>query len=143
MPYYQFTIPAGGASAQRKAQIAAAITRAHQATTGAPSAYVNCAFVEVAPGSLYVGDAPVEHGRMIGLIRRGRSEETKRSLVAALAEAWSSASGEPIDQIAVFLHEVPGYQVMEHGSILPEAWEDETSRMSFADDLPTLSAASD
>lgn len=124
MPYYQFTIPAGGPSAQHKAEIAAAITEAHATTTGAPREYVNCVFTEVAPGSIFEGTEPVEYGRLVGLIRQGRSEDVKRALVKSLADAWTSVSGEPIERIAIFLHEVPGYQVMEQGSLLPESWQD-------------------
>lgn len=62
---------------------------------------------------------------MIGLIRRGRDEATLRRLVHALADAWSSTTGEPRDRIAIFLHEVPGHLVLEHGELLPEAWEDD------------------
>jgi phenylpyruvate tautomerase PptA (4-oxalocrotonate tautomerase family) len=124
MPFYQFTVPAGGPSAQRKAEIAAAFTRVHTEVTGAPARYVNCSFVEVHPGSIFVGEDAVEAGRMVGIIRRGRDEATKRRLIEGLAAAWSSVTGEPVESLALFIDEIPGYQVMEHGSLLPEASED-------------------
>ncbi len=124
MPFYQFTVPAGSPTTDHKAAIAAAVTKAHTEITGAPAAYVNCSFVEVPAGSIYVAGEPVEHGRMVGLIRAGRSEEVKRKLLQALAEAWTSITGEPIEEVALFLHEVPGYQVMEMGALLTEASED-------------------
>ena len=126
MPFYQFTIPAGGPSSRHKAEIAAAFTRVHTEITGAPAGYVNCSFVEVPPGSIFVAGEPVEAGRMVGIIRRGRSEEVKRRLLTELAEAWTSVTGESIDEIALFIDEIPGYQVMEGGAILPEASEDLT-----------------
>ena len=49
----------------------------------------------------------VEAGRMVGLIRQGRSEAVKRKLITALADAWVSVTGEEIEDIALFLHEVP------------------------------------
>lgn len=124
MPFYQFTVPAGGPSAQRKAEIAAAFTKVHTSVTGAPSRYVNCAFVEVAPGSLFVADRPVEQGRMVGLIRAGRTESVKRELITGLAQAWADVTGEPMEGFALFLQEVPGHAVMEDGVILPEAADD-------------------
>ena len=124
MPFYQFTIPAGGPSAQRRAEIAAAFTKVHVEVTGAPSRYVNCAFVEVPPGSLFVADRPVEHGRMVGIIRAGRTEAVKRELITALAAAWAEVTGEPVAGFALFLQEVPGHAVMEEGVILPEAADD-------------------
>ena len=54
----------------------------------------------------------------------GHCEEVKRKLMTALAGAWVSATGEPADEIALFVHEVPGYQVMEYGQLLPEAADD-------------------
>jgi phenylpyruvate tautomerase PptA (4-oxalocrotonate tautomerase family) len=127
MPFYQFTVRAGGPSAARKAEIAAAVTRVHTEVTGAPAHYVNCSFVEVPEGSLFVAGDAVEAGRMVGIIRQGRSEEVKRRLLVGLAEAWSSVAGEPMDGLALFIHEVPGYQVMERGALLGEASEDRTT----------------
>ncbi|MDT7710723.1 MAG: hypothetical protein QOG20_6330 [Pseudonocardiales bacterium] len=124
MPFYQFTVPAGGPSAQRKAELAAAFTKVHVDVTGAPSRYVNCSFVEVPPGSLFVADWPVEHGRMVGIIRAGRTEAVKRELITGLAAAWSEVTGEPVEGFALFLQEVPGHAVMEEGVILPEAADD-------------------
>ena len=67
----------------------------------------------------------VEGGRMVGIIRQGRIEDVKRKLMTALADAWVSVTGEPIEDIALVVHEVPGYQVMERGQLLPEAAEDQ------------------
>ena len=125
MPFYQFTVPAGSATARKRAEVAAAVTAAHAQVTGAPREYVNCSFTEVSPGSIFAGGSAVEHGRMVGIIRQGRSEEVKRKLMTALADAWVSVTGEPADGIALFVHEVPGYQVMEYGQLLPEAAEDQ------------------
>ena len=125
MPFYQFTVPAGSATARKKAEVAAAVTTVHTQITGAPRGYVNCSFTEVAPGSIFAGGRAVEGGRMVGIIRQGRSEDVKRQLMMALADAWASVTGEPAEDMALFLHEVPGYQVMENGLLLPEASEDQ------------------
>ena len=125
MPFYQFTVPAGSATARKKAEVAAAVTAAHAEITGAPREYVNCSFTEVPPDSIFAGGRAVEAGRMVGIIRQGRIEDVKRKLMTALADAWVSVTGEPIEDIALFVHEVPGYQVMERGQLLPEAAEDQ------------------
>jgi phenylpyruvate tautomerase PptA (4-oxalocrotonate tautomerase family) len=125
MPYYQFTVPAGGATARKKAEVAAAVTAVHAQITGAPREYVNCSFTEVPPGSIFAGGSAVEHGRMVGIIRQGRSQDVKRKLMTALADVWVSVTAEPIEDIALFVHEVPGCQVMEYGRLLPEAAEDQ------------------
>ena len=121
MPYYQFTIPSDSASAGLKTEIARAVTKVHTSVTGAPARYVNVSFVEVPPGNLFVGDESVAHGRMVGLIRAGRTAEVKHELITGLAEAWSAVTGEPKDGFALFLQEVPGAMVMEYGETLPEA----------------------
>lgn len=124
MPYYQFTVPSGGATLKHKAEIAAAMTRVHSEVTGAPGAYVHCSFVEVAPGGIFVAGEAVSGPRMVGLIREGRSTETRAKLLNGLADAWCAITGDPKDSVAIFLHEVPGANVLEDGEILPEATED-------------------
>jgi phenylpyruvate tautomerase PptA (4-oxalocrotonate tautomerase family) len=121
MPYYQFHIPADSPSAGLKAEIAAAVTKVHTSVTGAPARYVNVAFIEVPPGNLFAGDEPAAHGRMVGLIRAGRTPEVKNALIHGLADAWSAVTGEPKDGFALFLQEVPGSMVIEYGETLPEA----------------------
>ena len=121
MPYYQFHIPSDSPSAAHKAEIAAAVTKVHTSVTGAPARYVNVAFFELAPGNLFVADEPVAQGRMVGLIRAGRTPEVKHELITGLADAWSAVTGEPREGFALFLQEVPGSMVMEYGETLPEA----------------------
>ena len=124
MPLYQFLIPADSPSSERKAELARAVTDVHAAVTGAPPHYVNVSFTDLPPGSLFVAGRPVGHGRMVGIIRSGRTPETKHALITALAEAWSRVTGEPSEGFALFIHEVPGSSMMEDGQILPEATED-------------------
>ena len=124
VPFYQFTIPSDSPSAGLKVEIARAVTKVHTSVTGAPARYVNVSFVEVSPGNLFVGDEPVRHGRMVGIIRAGRTAEVKRDLITGLADAWSAVTGEPRDGFALFLQEVPGSMVMEYGEVLPEAESD-------------------
>lgn len=128
MPYYQFIITEGSRSAGLKAEIATAVTKVHRDVTGAPASYVNCSFVEVPVGSLFVSGGSVTGGRMTGIIRTGRPESVKRELLLGLAAAWSQVTGESVEDLALFLQEIPGYQVMEEGVLLPEASEDVEAR---------------
>jgi phenylpyruvate tautomerase PptA (4-oxalocrotonate tautomerase family) len=120
MPYYQFTVPAGGATLQHKAEVATAMTKVHSEVTGAPGAYVHCSFVEVPPGSIFVSGEPVSGSRMVGIIRQGRSTEVKAKLIHGLADAWCEITGDPKDSLAIFIHEIPGANSLEDGVILPE-----------------------
>ncbi|MGI8648999.1 MAG: tautomerase family protein [Rubrobacter sp.] len=124
MPFYQFTIPSGSPSAGLKAEIARAVTDVHASLTGAPASYVNVAFTEVAPGSIFVAGEEVHHGRMVGWIRPGRTTEVKRALLNGIANAWSETTGEPAEGFALFLQEIPGSQMLEEGRMLPDPSED-------------------
>ncbi|MCX6466912.1 MAG: tautomerase family protein [Pseudonocardiales bacterium] len=121
MPFYRFTVPTGGATLRHKAEVAAAVTKVHCEVTGAPARYVHCAFVEVAPDSIFVAGEPVSGPRMVGLLREGRSVEVRARLLHGFADAWSAITGDAKEDLAIFLHEVPGANVMEEGVILPEA----------------------
>lgn len=124
MPYYRFTIPTGNATLQHKAEVAAAVTKVHAEVTGAPAAYVHCTFTEVPPGSIFAGGRAVDGPRMVGLIREGRSTEVRAALLHGIADAWCAITGDPKEDVAIFLHEVPGANVLEDGEILPEAADD-------------------
>jgi phenylpyruvate tautomerase PptA (4-oxalocrotonate tautomerase family) len=124
VPLYQFFVPADSATATRKAEVARAVTATHSAVTGAPERYVNVSFVDVPAGSLFAAGEPVEHGRMVGIIRSGRSPEVKQRLITQLAQAWSEVTGEPLEGLALFVQEVPGSSMLEDGQLLPEAVED-------------------
>ena len=120
MPYYQFTVPTGGATLQHKAEVAAAMTKVHSEVTGAPGAYVHCSFVEVSPEGIYVSGEPVSGSRMVGIIRQGRSTEVKAKLIHGLADAWCEITGDPKESLAIFLQEIPGANALEDAVILPE-----------------------
>lgn len=120
MPYYQFTVPTGGATLAHKAEVAAAVTKVHAEVTGAPGHYVHCSFVEVPPGSIFAAGEAVTGARMVGLIRTGRSAELRGKLLHGLADAWCAITGDTKESVAIFLHEVPGANVLEDGVILPE-----------------------
>ena len=124
MPVYEFTAPTGSATLERKAEIARAVTKVHSETTGAPASYVHCSFVEMPRGSMFVSGEETTTPRMTGLIRAGRSAELRARLIHGIADAWSAITGDPVDELAIFLHEVPGANCFEYGSIMPEASED-------------------
>ena len=124
MPFYEFTVPTDSPSARLKAEIAAAVTEVHTSVTRAPASYVNVAFTEVPPGSIFAANKEVPHGRMVGVIRIGRTLEPKQKLPTELATAWSQVTGEPMEGVALWLQELSGSLTMEEGQILPEASED-------------------
>jgi phenylpyruvate tautomerase PptA (4-oxalocrotonate tautomerase family) len=125
VPFYQFTVPAGDPTLAHKAEVAAATTKVHSEVTGAPAAYVHCSFVEVPRGSIFVAGEAVNGPRMVGIIRSGRSAEVRARLIHGIADAWCQITGLAEKDVAIFIVEVPGANVLEDGRILPESHEDE------------------
>ncbi len=124
MPVYEFIAPTGAATLDHKAEIARAVTRVHSEVTGAPADYVHCSFTEAPRGSMFVSGEETDSPRMMGLIRSGRSKDLRGRLLNRIADAWSEITGDPREDLAIFLYEVPGANCFEFGSILPEAAED-------------------
>lgn len=124
MPYYQFTVPTGGATLEHKAEVAAAMAKAHSEVTGAPAAYVHCSFSEVASDSVFVAGEPVNSPRLVGFIRSGRTPELRARLIHRLADDWCEVTGDAKASLAIFIVEIPGANAMENGQILPEITED-------------------
>lgn len=124
MPFYQFTAPAGSATLAHRAEIAEAMTKVHSEVTGAPAKYVHCSFTEVEQGSIFAAGKPATGPRMVGIIREGRTAEVRAELIHGLADAWCAITGDAKEDVAVFVQEVPGGNVLEDGVILPEAADD-------------------
>lgn len=124
MPVYEFTAPTGAATLDHKAEIARAVTRVHSEVTGAPEHYVHCSFTEAPSGSMFVSGEETRSPRMMGLIRSGRSKELRGRLLHGIADAWSEITGDPKEELAIFLYEVPGANCLEYGSVLSEAIDD-------------------
>ena len=124
MPFYQFTAPTGSATLAYREDIAAAMTKVHSEVTGAPAKYVHCSFTEVEAGSIFAAGKPATGPRMVGIIREGRTAEVRAELIHGLADAWCAITGDAKEDVAVFVQEVPGGNVLEDGVILPEAADD-------------------
>jgi phenylpyruvate tautomerase PptA (4-oxalocrotonate tautomerase family) len=128
MPVYEFIAPTGAPTLDHQAELARAVTRVHSEVTGAPAHYVHCSFTEAPSGSMFVSGEESASPRMMGLIRSGRSEAVRARLLHGIADAWSEITGDPKEELAIFLYEVPGANCFEYGAILPEASEDAVTR---------------
>ena len=58
------------------------------------------------------------------VIRQWRSAEVRARLIHGLADAWCEITGGAKPDIAIFIHEVPGANVLENVEILLEARQD-------------------
>jgi 4-oxalocrotonate tautomerase family enzyme len=53
-------------------------------------------------------------------IRRGRTDEQKRNLAAALIAAVSEVAGEPAESIFLVIREMPGFNFVDAGEHVAE-----------------------
>jgi phenylpyruvate tautomerase PptA (4-oxalocrotonate tautomerase family) len=122
MPTYHCTTPAGLLDAGKKSAIAAAITRVHNAVTGAASFFAQVIFTEVASGNHFMGGKPLASDQIFvhGFIRAGRSVPDRERLVTELMAALADCSGLPTKYVWVYVSEIPPRQMAEYGHLLPE-----------------------
>jgi phenylpyruvate tautomerase PptA (4-oxalocrotonate tautomerase family) len=131
MPTYHCTTPAGLLDTDQKAAIAAAITRIHNAVTGAAAFFAQVIFTEIAKGNHFMGGVPLASDQIFvhGFIRAGRSVPDRERLVTELVSALADCSGLPARSVWVYVSEIPPRQMAEYGHLLPEpggeaAWLD-------------------
>jgi phenylpyruvate tautomerase PptA (4-oxalocrotonate tautomerase family) len=134
MPTYHCTTPAGLLDAGQKSAIAAAITRVHNAVTGAASFFAQVIYTEIAKGDHFMGGAPLASDQIFvhGFIRAGRSVPDRERLVTELVTALTDSSGLPRRCVWVYVSEIPPRQMAEYGHLLPEPG----SETAWLDGLP-------
>ncbi len=122
MPTYTVTAPAGRLSAEHKTDIAAAITRVHNAVTGAPTYFAQVIFVDVQPGNYFIGGVPLAADQVFvhGQIRAGRTTADKDKLIAGMLQAVAVAAAVPQYAVWVYILDLVPRQMVEFGHVLPE-----------------------
>jgi phenylpyruvate tautomerase PptA (4-oxalocrotonate tautomerase family) len=134
MPTYHCTSPAGLLDAAKKSAIAAAITRVHNAVTGAASFFAQVIYTDVAKGNHFMGGAPLSSDQIFvhGFIRAGRSVPDRQKLVTELVSAIADLSGLSKKLVWVYVTEIPARQMAEYGHVLPEPGDEK----AWLDGLP-------
>jgi len=107
--------------------IATAITRIHNAVTGAASFFAQVIFTDIAKGNHFMGGAPLASSQIFvhGFIRAGRSVADREKLVMELVTALADLSGLPNKSVWVYLTEIPARQMAAidldraHGVVMP------------------------
>lgn len=120
MPFYTFYSTENALTADQKAHVAEEITRIHVAHTGAPSRYVRVLFQEATAENCYTGGKVADVAMIRGIIRAGRSAETKETLLRDLWELLQTVTGLSDDELLVSVQENPARNAMEGGEVLPE-----------------------
>lgn len=140
MPYYQCTPAPGLVNAEQREQIAAEFTRIHCDVTGAPTAFVNVAFIERAEGALFTAGRPSRHSMVAGIVRAGRDRETRARLLTGLSDAWHRITGQDPIELVIGLTEVDPTSTMEGGLIMPAPGEEQAWFEANQESLAKLAA---
>jgi phenylpyruvate tautomerase PptA (4-oxalocrotonate tautomerase family) len=124
MPLYQCLVPAGSLDADRRADLAEAITAVHTSVTGAPRGFVNVVFSEYEPSAFFTAGRPHTASVIAATIRAGRDRATRAELLTRLSEAWTAITGQDARRLVLGLNEIDPTSVMEAGLIMPAPGEE-------------------
>ena len=122
MPTYFVSAPAQSLSTKNKEDIAKSITQIHSDATGAQGFFAQVIFQEIAADSHFMGGAPVTSKGVFvyGHIRAGRTDEQKKRLLRGIVEAIGKTMKLEQRHIWAYLNELPHFQMVEYGHLLPE-----------------------
>ena len=119
MPTYVCTTRPGLLDDIQRTAIAGAISRAHEAATGAPAFFAQVVFDE--RPHRFIGGAPADtHVMVRGDIRAGRSVAQRTSLAQTIAREVAAIAQVPATDIWVYLNELAPTDMVEFGNVLPE-----------------------
>src|SRR5438094_1886850 len=126
MPTYVCVVKAGLLNNLQKHRIAAAITRLHSETTGAPTWLVQVVIDESDQRQCYLGGQRAEHQIWIrGDIRAGRTSEQRQRLMLGIVQAVSEISGVEESAIWVYLCSLAPDDMVEYGRVLPQPGQEQ------------------
>ena len=129
MPLYLCSSPAGVISDEKMQSISQAITDVHCHVTGAPPTFVHVAFFEADQvgllQNLWGGEKETAPYQLFGNIRSGRTDETKRQLVAGMRQAVAAELEVQLSDVSMATKDIQARWVMEGGDLLPEPGEEE------------------
>ncbi|MGD0334079.1 MAG: tautomerase family protein [Xanthobacteraceae bacterium] len=121
MPTYTVTTANIALSPEEKSRIASAITAAHNTHTGAPSYFAQVIFAAIAAGDHFIGGQRNTTPQVYihGLIRAGRTDETKRTLMAQILRKARQIAGVGAEDVWVYIQDIAAGQMIEFGRFLP------------------------
>jgi phenylpyruvate tautomerase PptA (4-oxalocrotonate tautomerase family) len=133
MPTYRVTSANLALTTAQEAAIAAAITRSHHEATGAPAYFAQVIFAGIESGKHYIGGRAYStpHLFVHGLIRAGRSVDTKAALIKDIAAKVHAIAGIGPEDIWVYVQDIPANQMIEFGRVLPEPGAEDTWRAAM------------
>lgn len=126
MPTYTCWSEPGVVAPEHRAAIATALTEIHHEVAVAPRYFVQVVFTELAAGSLFLAGhaATAGHLWIRADIRAGRTVEQKRALLGRITAEVGEILSLPPEEVWVYLCDIPGSNIAEHGRPLPDPGEE-------------------
>ena len=123
MPTYTVTNSNFNLKPQQKKEIAKGITEIHNAVTGANKYFAQVIFNSTKNNDHFMGGKIVKDPQLFlhGQIRSGRSSNTKKKLILNLKNILVKKSKLDETQVWVYIVDLLPSQMIEYGSVLPEA----------------------
>ncbi|WP_020176655.1 tautomerase family protein [Methyloferula stellata] len=121
MPTYVCFSLAGQLSAEQKHRMAEELTAAHSEEMHAPRYLVQVVFQSLPAGDCFIGGQPAPSGQIWirADVRAGRTGEQKLRLTRRIATAAAQIAGCTLDDLWVYLNELPPENMIEFGHVLP------------------------
>ena len=119
MPLYTAITEHDLVSDEKKARIAAEITRIHAEVMKVPTNYVHVIFLSYPKHSGYSAGEAAPAAALNCVLRSGHTEEEKTDLLEQLWSLFQGLTGIATDQLAISLQEIPSSNAMEMGRIMP------------------------
>lgn len=120
MPLYTFTSQVSTLDDEQKALLAQRLTDLHVELAGVPSDWVHVVFHDYSRGSGFTAGKAAPTVALVVTIRKGRSDEYKRTFLHRLWDVVQQATNVPDDQLVLGLEELAASQAMEMGRIMPD-----------------------
>tara|TARA_Y100001970_G_C13887632_1_gene677036 strand:+ start:24 stop:461 length:438 start_codon:yes stop_codon:yes gene_type:complete len=121
----------------QKNDLAKGITEVHSKVTGANKFFAQVYYEKSEKGNHYMGGKINKSSEIFlyGRIRAGRTSETKNRLLLELRDVIKRSLNLEIDNIWVYLLDLPPNQMIEYGKILPNSGEEKEWFENLSDKL--------
>ena len=126
MPTYTVTNSNFKLNTKKRNNIAKGITKVHNKITGANTYFAQVIFNRTKDNNHFMGGKKVKEPQIFlhGQIRAGRTKKIKKELTLKLKDILIKMSKLDETQIWVYIIDLPPFQMIEYGEVLPESGQE-------------------
>ena len=123
MPTYTVTNSNFNLKPKQQKELAEGITKIHNIVTGANTYFAQIIFNKTSKNNHFIGGKKVKEPSIFlhGQIRAGRSKKIKDKLISSLKDVLIKKSKLDQTQVWVYIIDIPAFQMIEYGAVLPES----------------------